>query len=152
MSWVDNSIMWWYDGTTWQKITDHGRSPLSISIERIENKQRMVDGTMRRYTVAKKRTWSCDWENLPHSNSAIKNGRPGMKTADGGWAGQDIENFHNTTDGPFKMRLRAGMDEGKATTDAAIEEVTVMITDYSREVIKRGNSDLWNVSITLEEV
>lgn len=152
MAWKDNSIMWWYDGTAWQKITDHNRSPLSVSVERIENKQRMADGTLRRYVVAKKRTWTTDWSSLPSRRNAVLSGKTGLTTVDGGWAGEDIENFHNATDGSFLMRIRGGDDTAKATTDSSIEEVTVMITDYSREVEKRGTVDLWNVSISLEEV
>lgn len=151
MSWQENAIMYWHDGNTFQKITDHGRQPLSITVERIENKQRMADGTMRRYVVAKKRSWNVSWENIPSRRNPTRNGVLGLTTVDGGWAGEDIENFHNETDGPFKMRLRGGDDESKPVTDGTIEEVTVMISDYSREVEKRGIVDYWNIDITLEE-
>lgn len=148
MSWTENAAMFWHDGTTFKKITDHNRTPLSISVERFERKQRMANGTLRRYSVAKKRTWSASWDMLPSRNDAAG----GITTADGGWAGKDIENFHNSTDGAFRMRLRAGRDSEKAITDGTIEEVTVMITDFSKEVVKRGVVDFWNLSITLEEV
>jgi len=49
----DNAIMFWHDGTQYRKITDHGRSPLQVSIERIEKKQRMADGTLRRHSICK---------------------------------------------------------------------------------------------------
>ena len=48
MSWQENAIMFWHDGSTYHKITDHNRQPLSVSVERIENKQRMAGGTLRR--------------------------------------------------------------------------------------------------------
>lgn len=152
MAWTDNSIMWWFDGITWQKITDHNRAPLNMSIERIENSSRMANGTMRRYVVAKKREWSLSWENLPSRRNATKNGRTGLTTVDGGWAGADIENFHNITDSAFLMRIRGGDDETKAITDPTIKEYTVMITDFSKEVTKRGTVDLWSLDITLTEV
>lgn len=143
MSWKDNSIMFWNDGTTFRKVTDHGRSPLSVDVERLERMQQMVNGTRRRYTVAKKRTWSCSWENLPSTNS--RSGAGGMATVDGGFSGEQIEEFHNTTDGAFQMQLRRG--------DGTVETVTVMITEFSKEVVKRGpRVDLWNMSITLQEV
>lgn len=139
---LGNAIMYWHDGTQYRRITDHNRAPLIEDYERIENKQRMADGTLRRYTVAKKRTWSTSWEAIPRTNSP---GAGGMVTADGGWAGQDIESFHNSQDGAFNMQIRDGA--GSITT------VAVMISEYSREVYKRGpNQDLWNMSITLEEV
>lgn len=151
-NWVTNAAIWWYDGSNFQKVSDHGRGPISVSVERIESKQRMASGTLRRYVVAKKRTWSLDWENLPSRRNPTRAGVEGMGPADGGWAGEDIENFHNTTDGAFKMRIRGGDDDGKAINDASIEEVTVMITDFSKDVNKRGVVDFWNLSITLEEV
>lgn len=133
--------MYWYDGTQYRKITDHGRSPLQVSVERIEKKQRMADGTLRRYSIAKKRSWSCSWENLPSKTGVVGY----MTTADGGYAGTDIEAFHNANDAQFNMQLRAG--------DGTIEVVSVMITDFSKVVNKRGTGiDLWNLSITLEEV
>lgn len=144
MAWYDNAIMFWYDTRNtpgFRKITDHGRGPLSVSIERIEKKQRMADGTLRRHSITKKRTWSCSWEDLPN-----KTGVTGyMTTADGGWAGEDIESFHNFFDSVFIMQLRKG--------DGTVEAVSVMITDFSKEITKRGQGiDFWRLSITLEEV
>lgn len=156
MAWTTNPVMEWLDGATWVKISDHGRSPLSISVERIENKQRMADGTLRRYVVAKKRTFSVSWDHLPDKSvSFLANGQPGE------W----METFHNATDGSFKMRLRAGSDESIALASALTRtggdplladnsrEFTVMISDFSKEVVKRAKDfDMWSLSITLEEV
>lgn len=139
-NWTENTIMFWNDGTTFQKITDHGRSPLNVSFNRIETTERMANGTLRRHTIAKKRVWQCSWDNLPSTNSKVN----GFKTADGGWAGEDIENFHNETDGQFQMQLRSG--------DGTIETATVMITDFSKEILKRGVVDIWSLDITIEEV
>lgn len=141
MGWQENAIMQWRDaGGIWRKITDHNRSPLDISVERIENKQRMVDGTLRRHVITKKRTFSASWDMLPSTNAK----GTGTGTVDGGWAGEDIQEFHNETDGEFQMQLRGG--------DGQVETVTVMISDFSKEVIKRGIVDFWSLSITLEEV
>lgn len=140
-TWKDNAAMWWHDGTTFRKITDHNRSPLNVNIERIENKQRMVNGRLRRYTVTKKRTWDVSWDMLPSKNGVAGS----LSTADGGWAGEDIETFHNTHNDEFQMQLRRG--------NGQIETVTVMIADFSKEVPKRGPGiDLWNLTISLEEV
>ena len=152
MGWKDNALMYWNDSGTWRKITDHNRSPLTVSVERIENKQRMVDGTLRRYVVTKKRTYSCSWTSLPSKNSQVYAGKTGLSTVDGGWSGDDMENFHDATDGSFQMKLRVGIDEAKAISDGTIEVVTVMITDFSKDIVKRGVTDYWDVSITLEEV
>jgi hypothetical protein len=140
MAWKDNTIMFWEEGTEWRKITDHNRSPLTESYERIENRQRMVDGTLRRYTVAKKRSWTCSWNSLPSTNSKVT----GITTADGGWAGESIEAFHEATDGAFRMEIRRG--------DGTTTMATVMITDFNKTIVKRGIVDLWDLDVTIEEV
>lgn len=153
MAWTDNAIMFWsLDGTTWNKITDHNRDPLSISVERIERKNRMADGTLRRYSVSKKRSFNLSWTMLPSRRNASYAGKTGLTTVDGGWAGEDIENFHNTNDGAFKIKLRKGNDEAKAISDGTLEVVDVMITDFSKDIEKRGVVDFWTLNITLEEV
>ena len=140
MAWTDNAAMFWHNGTEFKKVTDHNRQPISVAVERIENKQRMTNGTLRRYTVAKKRTWSTSWDMLPNTNG----NSGGLTTADGGFAGEDIEGFHNSNNGSFQMQLRDG--------EGTVETVTVMISDFSKEIAKRGIVDFWNLSITLEEV
>lgn len=146
MGWTTNALMEWStdNGVTWTRISDHGRSPLSVDVDRIETKQRMADGTLRRYVVSKKRSFSCSWENLPDKAvSFLANGQSGS------W----MENFHNTVDGSFMMRLRAGSDMDVNITGTNGIIATVMISDFSKEVLKRGKSfDLWSLSITLEEV
>lgn len=145
-SWKVNPIMEWSTdgGTTWFLVTDHGRSPLSITVERIENKQRMADGTLRRYVVSKKRSFNCSWDNIPSvETDFLANGEPGE------W----IEDFHNDVDGAFHMRLREGSDRDLTLTGLNGTVFTVMITDFSKDIVKRGPAfDLWNLDITLEEV
>lgn len=138
MAWQDNAIMYWsLDSTTWNKITDHNRQPLDISFERIGTQNRMVDGTLRRHSVAKKRTFSISWTMLPSKRDSVYNSKTGLNTVDGGWAGEDIESFYNANDGSFKVKLRKGTDEAKAISDGTIEIVTVMITDFSK-VVEKG--------------
>lgn len=159
MSWKNNSLMWWHIGNTIHKISDHNRSPLAEEIERFENKKRMADGTLRRYSVTKKRTWTCSWENLPSRWHAT-----GLHTADNGLYGEVMEDLHNSTDGSFKMILRSGKARSLNTfpnpseanlpyDDGSFYIVRVMISDFSKEVVKRGpKTDLWNLTVTLEEV
>lgn len=143
MAYPLNAIMYWHDGTSFVKVTDHGRSPFSESVERIESSHRMADGTMRRYTVAKKRSWNISWENLPSTNLRAAQG--GMTTADGGMSGEEIEAFHDTEDDAFQMQIWSNGN--------TLETTTVMITDFTKEIVKRGpRVDIWNLSITLTEV
>lgn len=153
--WKDNTIMLWNDN----KVTDHGRGSLNMSTERIGKDQRMADGTLRRQFVKNKRTWSISWENIPSTNSVST----GYKTADGGWAGESIESFYQNTPGRFRLVLKRGsakdlaVPAGATTLGAPFEDanfygVDVMITEFSKEVTKRGKVDFWSISITLEEV
>jgi hypothetical protein len=153
MGWKENAIMYWKDGTEWIKVSDHNRAPLDISWERFETRNRMVDTTLRRYTVGKKRTLQCDWTSLPAKKDFTYQGKQGMSTVDSGMSGEEMEAFHNTHDGMFEIQLRKGNDEAKTLSDSTIEIVKVMITDFSKTVEKRsGAVDLWNVSVSLEEV
>lgn len=155
MNWTTNTIMTW----SGNKISDHGRSSLNMSTERIGSDKRMADGTLRRMHVAVKRSWSVNWENLPSANDIAG----GYKTADGGWAGEDMENFYKITPGVFRLVLRRGSainlsaPAGASTLGPPFEDdnfygVNVMFTEFSKDVIKRGKVDFWNINVTLEEV
>ena len=58
-------------------LTDHNRSPLQISTEVIEQSNRMANGTMRKYVVAAKSSFSTDWNDLPSSSSYTVDGKAG---------------------------------------------------------------------------
>jgi hypothetical protein len=159
MTWKDNSLIWLRTGaTTYEKLSDHNRSPLSEDPERIETKKRMADGTLRRYSIVKKRTFSCSWDLLPSSNAIAGS----LKTVDGGMAGEDLERIYNTINNPMRMVIRRGSainlpmpnptDAQLPFSDANFYVANVMISEFSKEVVKRGKVDLWNVSLTLEEV
>jgi hypothetical protein len=142
--------MYWSDdsGTTWNRITDHNRSALNIGITRIGTDNRMVNGRLRRYAVTKKRQITTSWDMVPAFS-----GGTALTTADGGWGGSDIKSWHDSHDGSFLVQLRKGSDVGKTVGDGTVENLNVMITDFSYDVEKRGpNQDLWSVSITLDEV
>lgn len=149
-AWQDNAIMYWNGN----KITDHGRSPLDITWERIGSDNRTINGTLRRFHVAKKRSISVSWENIPSKTAA-----GGIQTVDGGYNGSQIESFFNSTDGAFTVVLRNGSAQSTVApatvpfSDANFDIFRAMITDYSRTVNKRGvKTDLWNIDITLVEV
>lgn len=116
-------------------VTDHNRQQLSIDVERIEKKQRMANGTMRKYIVADKRTFSTSWNMLPKLTS---------QTVDGFWGADAIEVFYNTVPGPFSLELSDG--DGETYT------YTVMMSDFSKTISKRGSVDFWEINVTMEEV
>lgn len=116
-------------------ITDHNRQPLGIDVDRIEKKQRMANGTLRKYIVADKRTFSTSWNMLPKLTS---------QTVDGFWGADDIEAFYNTVSGSFTLEL--------TDADGEVVEYTVMFSDFSKSITKRGSVDFWEVSVSMEEV
>lgn len=122
-----------FNGT---RVSDHNRSELSVDVERIGNSHRMANGTMRKYWVADKRTFSCSWDMLPTLST---------QTVDGFMGAAAIENFYNTTTGPFTLTLT---DRAGVTTT-----YTVVFTEFSKEIQKRwAQREFWSVNISLEEV
>lgn len=125
------ALMTW-DGN---KISDHNRDPLAIDVNRIEESTRMANGTMRKYIIADKRTFSTGWTNLPQTASL---------TVDGFWGKNEIETWWNTKPGSFQLKVFYG--------DGTNETYNVMMTKYSAEISKRGNFDFWRVTVEMEEV
>lgn len=152
--WTTNTIMEW-GGT---KLSDHGRQTFTITNNPIQQDKRMVDGTLRRHFVKNKRSWSTNWQNLPTTNAAGS-----MKTADGRMSANGMETFYAANPGKFRMVVRRGTAISIATPapiesalpyeDANFYICNVMITEFTREVVKRGPlTDLVNITVTLEEV
>lgn len=46
-------------------LSDDNRKPIQMSTERIEDRKRMINGTMRSYHIADKLKLQTSWENLP---------------------------------------------------------------------------------------
>lgn len=116
-------------------ITDHNRSELNVTPERIENKQRMANGRMRKYVTADKRTFSCSWDMLPKKTT---------QTVDGFWGGEAMEDFYNATAGSFTLEITDG--------DGEVYTYSVMFSDFSKVIKKRGSVDFWQIDVTMEEV
>jgi hypothetical protein len=126
-------------GATTVTLSDHNRTDLEISPERIENKRRMVDGTMRKNVVATKRRYSCNWTALPSVDA---------RTVDGYAGAVSIKNFYENNVGAVTMTIRYDKD-GAQTVDTD----SVMISSFSYTVTSRAPGwDLVDVSIEFEEV
>jgi len=130
MTFAKPRLMRWNDNA----ITDHNRSDLDVSVERIETSQRMANGTMRKYVIADKRTFSVSWDDLPHAAEYA---------VDGFWAGREIEAFYNTADA-FTLEITEG--------DGTVNTYTVVFTDFSKSIKKRGTYDTWSLDIEMEEI
>lgn len=158
-------------------LSDHNRSSLDFSVQRIENRQRMVNGRMRSYWVADKRQLSVSWELLPsraYSSDPNFNITTGASaagveefTVDGGAGGVELLDWYENHYGTFWVFLAydkysdftvngvAGAKNANSYTHLAEynEILEMYITNFAYSVEKRGgtNYDMWNVTMTLEE-
>lgn len=151
-------------------LSDDNRSEIAFTCERIENRKRMINGTMRSYHVADKLSLSWSWEMLPSrafNKDPLFNvltGKPGAidlndYTTDGGAGGVEILNWYENHQGPFYMYV--AYDKYNNFTSNKYSYLSqynqllhVYFSSFEYEVVKRGasNFDFWNISLTLEEV
>lgn len=131
MKFPRNAIMMWNNN----KVTDHNRSELSVSVERIENSKRMANGRMRKYVIADKHSFSVSWNDLPDRKEW---------TVDGFWGGKEIEAFYKANAGEFELKVTNG--------DGRVETFAVVFKEFDKKINKRDVYDLWDVSIQMEEV
>jgi hypothetical protein len=158
-------------------LSDHNRGEISISQQRIETRQRMINGTMRSYHTADKTNISIAWSNLPSRSfnrdiSFGPDGKPVMpnptdyeNTVDGGAGGVELLEWYQNHSGPFWVYL-AYDKYINFTTDGVIDDDSfdhlaiyndikqMYFASFDYTITKRGgtNFDFWNISLTLEEV
>jgi hypothetical protein len=151
-------------------LSDDNRQPIDIRQQRIEKKERTVNGRMRSYHVADKINISTSWQKLPSrafdvnptfdtNGVAIAGGV--SHTSDGGSGGVELLDWYENYTGSFWVYLAYDRYDnfGKATADYGNllkynEVVEVFFSDFSYTIEKRGatNFDFWNISLSLEEV
>lgn len=123
-------------GSSLYRLSDHNRKEISVSMERIENKKRMADGTLRTFVVAQKRNFKTSWNDLMRDNN---------QTADGFWGAEALINFYETTFGSFELILTFGNN----TTETRL----VMFNDFSYNLTKRSTyTDFYDIDMSLMEV
>lgn len=147
-------------------LSDHSRSPIDIKPERIEKRERMVNGRMRSYHIADKNRIDVSWDNLPsraYPTAATfdANGKPSVEpfTVDGGAGGNDLLKWYEGNVGSFWVYLAYDKYSAFGSDAKAYghmnqynQVVEVYISDFSHTVNTRGGLyDMWNVSIALEE-
>jgi hypothetical protein len=152
-------------------LSDHNRKDLDFSFDRIEQRERMINGRMRSYHVADKLKLNVSWDMLPSRsfandpNFSTTGATALLKdqkyTADGGAGGVDILDWYKSHPGPFWVYLAYDKHSDFKTVEnqysrlAQYNQVVEMyIADFSYAVVKRGTSthDFWNISVSLEEV
>jgi hypothetical protein len=153
-------------------LSDHNRAEMSFASERIEKRERTINGRMRSYHIADKLTISVSWNDLPSrgyseladfSSTGLSPNKntTGEFTSDGGAGGAEILDWYENHQGPFWMFLAydkyknfSGSEDPYAHLGQYNQIVQVYFADFNYSVTKRGgtNHDLWNISVTLEEV
>ena len=149
-------------------ITDDNRQTLDFSEQRIEKRERMINGRMRSYHIADKLTLKTSWNMIPsrsHANIPGFDTDTGVSlynsyTTDGGAGGEDMLDWYESHKGSFWVFLaydRKSIFKGTVNPYNNLGEynqvIEMFISDFSYSVEKRGNNfDYWNVSISLEEV
>lgn len=150
-------------------LSDHNRSEIDMRKQRIENRRRMINGTMRSYHIADKLEFNFSWEMLP-SRAFNKDpefdssGNPSATslndyTVDKGAGGVDLNMWYESHPSPFYMLLSYDRYDNFATDQynhlrEYSQVVQVYFSSFDTTVVKRGatNHDLWNISVALEEV
>jgi hypothetical protein len=141
----------WDLGTSYLYVSDNNRAELAISFERIEYKQRMINGTMRSYHVADKKNFSTSWEKMPSRKTQVTEYSASSNFA----GGQEMLKWYEDHTGDFWMLLVYDVDSTVATGDIKknIEKVNVFFENFSYNVVERGfDLDLWNIDLSLVEV
>jgi hypothetical protein len=152
-------------------LSDHNRSPIDIKHNRLEQRERTINGKMRSFFIADKSVLSLSWQNLPSrsfDNSINFNTSTGKEdnelkryTVDGGAGGNELLNWYLEHPGSFYVfvaydKYKSFQEEdnvmGRLNEYQEVKEF--FISDFSYNVNKRGSNthDLWDVTISLEEV
>lgn len=153
-------------GTEWEDfiiLTDGNRSEISMSQQRIESRQRMVNGNMRSYWTADKLNLSTSWSRIPsraYSMNVNFNQTTGeiiddpsnysMYTVDGGAGGVDILNWYEGHPGPFyvflaydKFRINGIENFNRLNGYNQVLKMYFSAFDYNIE--KRGGTNIGNM-------
>jgi hypothetical protein len=153
-------------------LSDHNRKEINVSTQRIEQRQRMVNGTMRSHHITDKLTITTSWDMLPSRQARIRaNWDPTTAvapipnseayTADFGAGGAEMLKWYQDHTGPFWVFLSYDKYINFGTSTSAhfhlneySQIVQMYISNFDYSVVKRGQSnfDMWNINVTLEEV
>lgn len=145
------------NGSTWYKITDHNRSSISYAPELIESSNRMANGKLRKYVIAKKEKFSTDWKYVPSKTS---------ECVDGNYGAAWLESFYNANVKlPIYLKITSSaIDQAVATGSVAddfyFKPATnnskiyqVFITGFSKTLIHRTKKcDYVDMSIEFTEI
>jgi hypothetical protein len=160
-------------------LSDDNRGEITIEQDRIEKRERMINGRMRSYHVADKLKISTSWQMLPSRSYALSpefntangssayngmSGKPSSAdmqyTTDGGAGGVEMLDWYENHNGSFWLYLAYDKYDNFGKDDNAYghlaqynQVIEVFFSSFQYTIVKRGNSnyDFWNINVTLEE-
>ncbi len=143
-------------------LSDHNRSPIDITPQRIEKRERMINGRMRSFHIADKISLSISWQMLPSrryaadpdfeiaegetqgdpTNPAFTNylNSPNsyqefQYTVDGGAGGADILEWYENHTGPFFVYLSYDKPQNFTTNKYEhLQEYTEVVEMYISDI------------------
>lgn len=159
----------------WYQITDDNRQPIKITYEVIEKTNRMADGTLRRYVVARKHKVTASWQSTWSSTTQTSDGGKGMAWLMSYYEGNvfapvflrltaasvNTQDLSSRPFGPIPETITTPYNYNPADTYVpsivanSSDNLTyhVFITNFDYEVVKRNkNFDLVNVNIEFTEI
>lgn len=146
------------EGTDFIILTDGNRSEISLATQRIEQRQRMVNGNMRSYWMADKINISTSWTKIPsraYSESVDYDPDTGliendpstysMYTVDGGAGGVDILSWYEDHVGPFYVflgydKFRIDGSENYSRLAGYNQVLKMFISSFDYNIEKRGGT------------
>lgn len=128
----------------WIKLSEHNRGDIAMEIERIEQSQRMANGSLRKFFVADKKRFNVSWTMLPGTRGY---------TVDGEWGALDLIEFYNSSEGQSTFDIRLNFAKsGTSQESSGYEPYTVSCASFSAILVKRGQVPFYNVSMSMEQV
>ena len=119
-------------------LSEHNRSALSISETEIRQDVRAADGTLRRYWIASKRTYSLAWDMLPALDGQTVDLVGGRNT---------LYTMYTNNKGLVTFSWK----EVNASNVQISKSANVMIDTYTESLQKRFQKFYYNVQITFTE-
>lgn len=124
-------------------LSDHSRSPLSVTYDTVENSQRMADGTTRKYVIANKKVLSCSWEMLPTVKTQV---------VDGNSSALEMKRFFEINY-PYDMTMSLYYKRNNSSDSSYVETINVFWNTMTFDVMKRyRNFDYWNITADFTEI
>ena len=157
-------------------LSDDNRGDIGFDPQRLETRERMVNGRMRSYHIADKLSISTSWDMLASRSYSLyadfnANGNSPYKsiineefTSDGGAGGADMLDWYERYTGSFWVYLSYDKNQNFKDLDNPDAQylnlnkysqvIEVFFNSFTYNTVKRGGSnfDFWNISVGLEEV